>query len=127
MKRTIKDIIEPAINAPVECDGFSRIALRLLYDQHIEAKLMRGTLYNISEPAKSIDVHFWLECFGYVVDYRAECWLGKGAPHGIYTPEEVHQLGFEYTGEQVSEKPMKPEIMRFVMTDFESLLGGQSI
>lgn len=94
----IKAVMDRLDSAPVECDGFARLASTLLQRVNAEHQVMFGKL---SGPPGNIH-HFWLEVDGYMVDYRARMWLGKTAPHGFFRSPHA---GWSYQG---AEYPVEP-------------------
>lgn len=82
--------LAPLDQAPVECDGFVRLASILLAREGLEHEVHVGRL---SLPgARSISPHFWIALpGGLICDYRARMWLGDQAPHGVFRPEPAHR------------------------------------
>ena len=59
-----------------------------------------GDIINGFEP------HFWneftLDGKTYIIDYKAQMWLGKEAPHGVFELKEANDMGWKYLGDSVS-------------------------
>lgn len=88
MSAELHQLLEIYGAAPVECDGFVRLAHTALVKAGIEHSCMCGRLAS-SDGAKVSPIHFWIELAdGRIVDYRARMWLGEVAtvPHGIFDP-----------------------------------------
>ncbi|MCV4078803.1 hypothetical protein OD785_31775 [Pseudomonas aeruginosa] len=102
MPDAISNLLEPYSNAPVECDGFTRIAHSVLTGAGIPHSCMHGQLVSTSGD-EELPIHFWIELDdGRVIDYRARMWLGdsEGVPHGVFKTDEYpdwHYLGTEIT------------------------------
>lgn len=102
MPDAISSLLEPYCNAPVECDGFTRIAHSVLAGAGIPHSCMQGQLVSASGNVE-LPIHFWIQLDdGRVIDYRARMWLGGGAgvPHGVFKTDEFpdwHYLGTEIT------------------------------
>lgn len=79
--------LAPLDSAPLECDGFSRVASTLLHRESISHQVIIGSL-NI-EGSGEIPLHFWIRFNdGSICDFRARMWLGNSetVPHGIFQP-----------------------------------------
>lgn len=82
--------LAPLDQAPVECDGFVRLASILLTREGLEHEVHVGRLSLAG--ANSISPHFWIALpGGLVCDYRARMWLGELAPHGVFQPDPAHK------------------------------------
>lgn len=84
----LHQLLEPYINAPVECDGFTRLAHTALTHAGIEHTCMLGRLISADGQRKS-PIHYWITLpDGQVIDYRARMWLGvsETVPHGVFFP-----------------------------------------
>lgn len=101
--------------APVECDGFARLASILLTREGLEHEVHVGRLSLAG--AGAIDPHFWISLpGGLICDYRARMWLGDQAPHGVFRPEPAHG----YASRGVTSFPEDAELIFWV-------LGGQEL
>ncbi|KQW19864.1 MULTISPECIES: hypothetical protein [Pseudomonas] len=87
--------------APVECDGFVRLAHTALVNAGIQHRCLFGRVSS-SDGATVSPVHLWIELEdGSLVDYRARMWLGEvtTVPHGIFNPADFPE--WRYEGVQV--------------------------
>lgn len=112
-KKKIEQILEELISIPgLECDGFTRMALTLLYRHSIHCTAFIGEL--VLEDGRQIPLHFWLECGPFLIDYKARMWLGGDAlvPNGIMMTAEVCHL---YNGQSVDMKPLSDHIYKAMM------------
>jgi hypothetical protein len=77
----IKELIEPYIDLPLECDGMTRVISHILNKNKIEHKVKAGDIGTI---------HMWIEFDVYIIDYRLRMWLGdsEDIPHGIFKRED---------------------------------------
>lgn len=85
MTKEVEQLLQKYVDAPVECDGFTRIAYSVLTMNGIESQPFSGYL-TYSKTNQSV-LHFWLKLSsGEIVDYRARMWFGEIAdiPHGIF-------------------------------------------
>lgn len=99
-KDQITNLLEPYDRIlALECDGFCRVASRVLTDAGIEHEVMEGS---VSSSVGDIPLHYWIMVGGLHVDYRMRMWLGDEAPHGVF---EHLPEGFEYEGWQVVQMP----------------------
>lgn len=102
MPDAISSLLETYSNAPVECDGFTRIAHSVLTEVGIPHSCMQGQLVSASGN-EELPIHFWIKLNdGRVIDYRARMWLGDDAavPHGVFKTDEYpnwRYLGTEIT------------------------------
>lgn len=112
-KQMIEKLLEELISAPsLECDGFTRMALTLLYRHSIPCKAFMGEL--VLKDGRAIPLHFWLECGSFLIDYKARMWLGEDAlvPHGTMLTAEVCHL---YHGQPVDMQPLPDPIYKLMM------------
>lgn len=101
MPDLIIKLLEPYIDAPVECDGFTRIAHSVLAEAGITHHCMRGRLVSMSLRGE-LPLHFWIQLDdGRLIDYRARMWLGDDAavPHGVFPTD--HYPDWSYQGAEV--------------------------
>lgn len=89
----IRQLLVEIENAPVECDGFTRLAATILHRNGIEYKAYTGSVSHNDEQV--IPYHFWLTVNDHIIDYRAQMWIGKHAPHGIFLESEYPDFKFE--------------------------------
>lgn len=84
-------------SAPVECDGFVRLASALLHRNQIQHQCFLGSVREEdSNGVTLIPVHLWIEVGTLMVDYRARMWVGASAPHGVFEKELLK--GYYYLG-----------------------------
>lgn len=97
----------------LECDGFTRVAFTLLERNGIAATAFVGRL-EVADGA--IPLHFWLEVNEFIIDYKAQMWLGGHAdvPHGVMHRSRVAGL---YQGDRIGMEPL-PEVV------YKALLAG---
>lgn len=102
MPDAISSLLEPYSNAPVECDGFTRIAHSVLAGAGIPHYCMQGRLASTSS-SEEIPIHFWIQLDDRrVIDYRARMWLGDdaGVPHGVFKMGEYPE--WNYLGTEIA-------------------------
>lgn len=98
----VREIVEPFVLAPVECDGFTRIAHTALFNEGIAHTCMKGRMIQVTGN-QALPIHFWIVLAdGHVVDYRARMWLGDDTtvPHGVFNPAQFPT--WAYSGEAVN-------------------------
>lgn len=98
-KELVERVVAKLDSAPVECDGFVRLASTALATLGIEHQVYVGSLEG---PAGNIPLHFWILWRGQIIDCRAQMWLGSDAPYGIF--EEVE--GWSYEGVKTTLEPL---------------------
>ena len=78
----LQRLLEPLDACTVECDGFARLASRVLTESGYEHQVFLGS---IVLGAEGMAPHFWIELEGLRVDCRARMWLGESpdGPHGV--------------------------------------------
>lgn len=102
MTDMISMLLEPYIDAPVECDGFTRIAHSLLAGAGVTHTCMAGRLVSTSLN-EELPLHFWIQLDDCrVIDYRARMWLGDdaGVPHGVFPTDQYPD--WSYQGAEVN-------------------------
>lgn len=105
--KAVMKILAPIIDAPVECDGFCRLASTLLAEHDIDFTIMQGS---ISVPVIGDLIHFWLSVDGEIIDYRLRMWLGDSALHGyIGKDSDIHK-----NGEPVIFSSLSPEVFHII-------------
>lgn len=81
----------------LECDGFSRVASYILTKAEIPHRVLRGRVETLT---CNVAPHFWLEAYGWRIDYRLRMWAGPEAPHGVFDPQDETVSRFaSYTAE----------------------------
>lgn len=122
MRRTLRDIINHVIDAPVDCHAFSRLAYTMLHEQHIQAEFFVGEVRPSTVDGAASSNYAWLECFGYIIDFRLNKTLGEDAPVGIFTREEAHANGYIYEGKAEPILPLKPQVIEFMTASPQSII-----
>lgn len=92
-------------SAPVECDGFVRLAAKVLSRAGQDFDVYVGSSKGIN--GGSIPLHYWIVWNDCIVDYRSRMWLGDGAQHGVLLMEAVEHL---YDGD-VQNVPLIPDFL----------------
>lgn len=115
MPHELHQLLDVYDSAPVECDGFIRLAHTALINAGIQHRCMCGRVCSNDGPTV-IPLHFWIELTdGCFVDYRARMWLGEVAtvPHGIFSPENFPE--WRYEGVQV-DMPVASSTLIAILT-----------
>lgn len=81
----IRSLLGRYEDAPLECDGFVRVASYLLTQAEIDHQIMGGCVFY---GCYRVRPHFWIEVGENIVDYRLRMWTDQTAPHGIFPKEE---------------------------------------
>lgn len=110
MIEKIRGILATIEHAPVECDGFCRLATTLLQREGIDHQCFVGKLLG---PEKTLSLHYWIMWDHHIIDYRARMWLGERAPHGVF----MESAEYTYQGNQVDLDSLDPRV-------FSILAGG---
>lgn len=88
----IEELLKPYIDAPVECDGFTRIAHTRLRQANIEHQTKVGSI-ELPSTGAGFALHFWIELSdSRIVDYRCqfiEDACGIRIPQGIFASNET--------------------------------------
>lgn len=115
MHTEIHQLLAPYLQAPVECDGFTRLAHTALVNAGIEHKVLFGKVVSV-DGTKELPIHFWIELpDGHVIDYKARMWLGNAddVPHGIFGSGAFP--GWEYCGEAFEMSTLSPLMVLALM------------
>lgn len=82
MRAQLEELVADLDDAPVECDGMTRLVVTRLAEAGIPHQAYLGEL---TTPAGRIGLHYWVRAAGWVIDLRARRWLGAnpGVPHGV--------------------------------------------
>lgn len=98
----------------LECDGFTRVAFTLLKRSGIAPTAFVGRL---AVADQVIPLHFWLEVDEFIIDYKAQMWLGvhEGVPHGVMHRSEVLKL---YQGDQIDMEPLPGAVYNVLLVGF---------
>jgi hypothetical protein len=83
-----------------ECDGASRLVHLALVRANIPHTVMVGTLSLIRRNA--LPIHYWIEAGAWLIDYRAQLWFGKNAPHGVFRRKSYPQWSYNGTPTEFS-------------------------
>lgn len=116
----IHQVIEPFINAPVECDGFVRLAHTALVAAGVDHTVMHGRLVS-ADSTRRTPIHFWITLAnGDVIDYRAQMWLGSAndVPSGIFAPAEFP--GWSYQGSVIDIPTLHPAVAEMLTRSIPS-------
>lgn len=111
----IEQLLEPYINAPVECDGFTRLAHTALELAGIQHTCMVGIVASLCGHRQS-PIHFWIQLHdGRLIDYRARMWLGDetSVPHGVFALEAFPE--WEYRGAEIDLPILNPVLARYMV------------
>jgi hypothetical protein len=100
---SIRTLLEPYTQLPLECDGLTRVFVHLLKTASIPHSVFVGTID--FKGKRKFYPHFWIKlASGEIVDYRSRMWLGedktdKTIPQGIFK-EDPKIVSYE--GEEIS-------------------------
>lgn len=111
----LHQLLAPYDAAPVECDGFTRLAHTALTNARIPHACMLGRLVS-ADGQRRTPIHLWIELAdGRLIDYRARCWLGEceGVPHGVF--DRASYKGWTYTGETIDLPLLHPVLANVLM------------
>lgn len=86
-KQRLQQLLDSLDEAPVECDGMSRLVLTVLHREAIPYTAYIGQIEldgNIMRP------HLWVESEGFRIDYRSRMWFNgdERLAHGVFEIEE---------------------------------------
>jgi hypothetical protein len=117
----LKTLVEHLENAPVECDGMARLVATVLAQNNIAYQGMAGSI-----TPKGCDFsipHFWVQVGEFVIDYRAQMWLGddKSIPHGVVRREDFYEI---YQGEPFNLTPLSATLYQIMKMPFPVLGNG---
>lgn len=115
--------------APVECDGFTRLAHTALTNAGVQHSCMLGRLVS-ADGQRRTPVHLWIELpDGRLIDYRARIWLGDAdsVPHGIF--DRAGYSEWTYSGEIIDLPILHPVLANILMQSIplNHLRGGQAV
>jgi len=106
--KTLLDKIESNYCQNLECDGSTRILNYLGKQEGINMQPKFGAIYleKDGDIINGFEPHFWneftLDGKKYIIDYKAQMWLGKEAPHGVFELKQANDMGYKYLGDSVS-------------------------
>ena len=92
----------------LECDGTSRIIDYVASLNGVETQPKMGAIIKKQgdDIVDGFEPHFWNELYidgdKYIIDYRAQIWLGESAPHGLFKEEEINNENWHYIGDDVN-------------------------
>lgn len=121
MPHELHQLLSVYDTAPVECDGFIRLAHTALINAGIQHRCMCGRVSSI-DGTTVIPLHFWIELEnGNFADYRARMWLGEVAtvPHGIFRLENFPE--WRYEGVQVDVPVASPALIAILTAPMPTL------
>lgn len=103
----------------------SQIVYTLLYNQHISSVVKSGYIKPSTVDESPLGLHFWVESFGYVIDYDVYNMLdGKVGKDGIMSIEELKSNGLIYDGQEVQVKPISNEVINFMTASSDIVLDS---
>lgn len=114
---SICELLRPLDTSPVVCDGFVRMATKVLQSHNIPHEIMVG---QVNFRPKRIPHHFWIACDEGkgIIDFRARMWLGSDAPHGLISPIEARA----YQARPVRLEVLVPSVFKILSGfDFQVL------
>ncbi len=95
--------LDPLNDAPLECDGMSRVISALLSINGIEHQAWQGLLldcklledHSVGPEVEIAVTHWWIKLAdGSTIDYRARMWLGDDAPHGVFQADPAGRFRY---------------------------------
>lgn len=111
----LHQLLAPYIDAPVECDGFARLAHTALTHAGIEHTCMIGRIKS-EDGHRCTPTHLWLELEdGRVIDYRARMWLGNTdcVPNGVF--HHSCYKSWAYDGQPIELPILSPVISKLLL------------
>lgn len=114
MKAVLHRMVKHLDSAPVDSHSLARLAYTELYRQKIDVSFCVGEVTPSTVDGQKLSNHAWLECCGYIVDYRAAKKLEQDAPHGFFTVREALDHGLIYNGKQVKISPLDSHVVEFL-------------
>ncbi|WP_210499129.1 hypothetical protein [Vibrio crassostreae] len=114
--------IEDLDTAPVECDGFARLAAKALHRADVPYRAYVGCA-SCHKSGESVEPHFWIVCEDEIIDFRARMWLGTQAQHGFLPEAEYGQF---YKGKEADIgilDDVTEAILKVPMPDMKALFG----
>lgn len=109
----LRSLLDPYDDAPLECDGSTRVLHSVLTDLAIPHSCYAGS---ITIGDRVMPLHFWIDLeTGERIDYRVRAWFGRDShlPHGIFVPNDYPQVS--YDGEEVALEVLSPEMMKILL------------
>ncbi len=103
----------------------SQIVYTLLYNQHIGSVIKYGNIKSSTVDGSALGVHFWVESFGYVIDYEVYNMLnGAIGKDGIMSIEELKSIGLIYSGHEVKPTLISNEVINFLTASSDIVLDS---
>lgn len=109
-QQEISSIIEQYDLSTLECDGATRVIHTILDKYKIDHQCFVGI---VAYEEKSF-IHFWITCYGFIVDYKIKMWMGDSEiiKEGVFKDEDTV---ITYKGDQTSI-PVLSETLFNVLT-----------
>lgn len=110
---TLRTLLDPMGSAPVEWNGFARLASTVLRNAGIPHTVFLGAL---SCGGRIVSPHLWIKVGPWWVDYRARLWLGSSTdiPHGIFKIDSPCEA--QYAGSAIQLDPLSPILFEILRT-----------
>ena len=88
-RESIRQLLEPYVQLPLECDGMTRVITYLLQTAKIPHRVYVGTIHFNVKGKGEFSPHFWIRLgteTGEIIDYRSRMWFGgdMDIPQGIF-------------------------------------------
>ena len=112
---TLEEIITKYRNAPLECDGMTKVLFAACHQNNIPCVAMEGSLSRGNFNCW----HMWLKLpDGRYVDLRARMWVGHddAVPDGIFNASDFPEV--KYEGQEVFMYPLMPELAEAMCIPF---------
>jgi hypothetical protein len=113
VKNLLKEICDKYENAPLECDGLTKVISTALYNNGINS--YKCYLGEVKFGRKKMSPHMWIEIDGIIIDYRTRMWLGESEEvgHGVFFPEEFPKT--KYDGVEIPTEILPKYIFDFML------------
>lgn len=120
MREQLEALVADLHDAPVECDGITRLVVTRMADAGIAHQAYLGEL---TTPVGRIDLHYWVRVAGWVIDLRARMWLGDqaGVPNGVV---EDRGNPWVYEGRPVEVSPVPPALFALLCTPIPGIAAS---
>jgi hypothetical protein len=106
----LRKLTEKTEKWDLECDGSTRVIHSILADKGIEHTIYMGSaIYGDNEAG--VSPHFWIECEGYIIDYKLRMWLpdyGDDVPNGVFKVEDTK---ITYEGRKVKFDKLQCDLL----------------
>lgn len=97
-------------SAPVECDGFVRLAVKVLNQHEEDYTVLCGKVSDCH--GTEFSPHCYIEWGQYIIDFRARLWLGSNAQHGFL---EKSNYGHLYAGQAIIINPLPDSVYALML------------